>query len=378
MSAGTARDRADGRGLRVSARLAVRRLGALRFRSYLRADLAFDGRPVALHGPNGAGKTNLIEAISLLSPGRGLRGAASEELANTRAPGGWRVTAEIEGLDGAHEVATWGLGGGRSVEIDAKPAPQAALGGVLRVLWLTPAMDRLWMEAASERRRFLDRATLSLAPGHAEAASAYERGLRDRGRLLREGSRDRAWYEALEAGMAEAGAALIANRRATLARLAEAPPAPGFPAAELTLAREGPETPSELAAVWRDDRPRDFAAGRTLIGPHRDDLAATYADKGVPARLASTGEQKAMLISVTLANAFAVAGLVGAAPVLLLDEVAAHLDADRRAALYDALTTLGTQAFLTGTGAELFDTLGDRAALMRVAAREDGSLIPTD
>lgn len=371
----------------MTLRLAIRRLGLRRFRSHPRADLAFDGRPVALYGPNGAGKTNLIEAISLLSPGRGLRGASAEELTRggaaaegatrERAPKGWRVTAEVEGLGGAREIATWGVGAGRSVEIDAKPASQAALGGVLRVLWLTPAMDRLWMEAASERRRFLDRATLSLVPGHAEAVSAYERGLRDRGRLLRGGSRDRAWYEALEAGMAEAGAAVIANRRSALAGLAAAPPAPGFPAAELTLARAGPETASDLKAAWRDDRARDFAAGRTLVGPHRDDLGAEYAEKGVPARLASTGEQKAMLISLTLANAFAVTRAVGAAPVLLLDEVAAHLDADRRAALYGALAALGAQAFLTGTGPELFATLGGRAALLGVIAREDGSLIST-
>lgn len=346
-------------------RLALRRLRLWRFRSHARADLAFDGRPVAISGPNGAGKTNLIEAISLFSPGRGLRGAPGDELARGGAAEGWRAEAEAEGLGGLHEIATAGAGGGRSVEIDGKPASQAALGGALRVLWLTPAQDRLWLEGASERRRHLDRATLSLIPAHAEAASAYERGLRERNRLIREGSRDRGWYAAIEAGMAEAGAQVVANRRAALERLALAPPAPGFPAAALALEREGPDSAEALAAAWAE-RARDWAAGRTLTGPHRDDLGAVYAAKEVPARLASTGEQKAMLISLLLANARAVAEAVGAPPVLLLDEVAAHLDPARREALYDALLALGAQAFLTGTEAALFDALGDQA--QRVAA----------
>lgn len=347
-------------------RLAVRRLSLLRFRSHSRADLAFGGGIVAIHGPNGAGKTNLIEAVSLLSPGRGLRGAAGDELARGADPLGWRVAAEVAGLGGPREVATAGVGGGRGVEIDGKAAAQAALGGVLRVLWLTPAMDRLWVDAASERRRYLDRATFSLIPGHAEAAAAYERSLRERGRLIRDGVRDPAWFEAVEARMAAAGAEVVANRRAALARLGRAPRAEGFPAAELALEREGPETAADLASAWREGRGRDMAAGRTLVGPHRDDLGALYAAKASPARLASTGEQKAMLLSLALANARAVAEAVGAAPVLLLDEVAAHLDPDRRAALHAALEALGAQTFLTGAGPEAFAELGSRAERLRV------------
>jgi DNA replication and repair protein RecF len=349
--------------------VAVVGLRLLRFRSYARADLAFDGRPVAIHGPNGAGKTNLIEAVSLLSPGRGLRGASAEEMARRGDPLGWRVEARL--ADG-REIATWSEGASRRVAIDAKAASQAALGDALRVLWLSPAMDRLWTEGAAERRRFLDRATLSLIPRHGEAALAYERALRERNRLLRDGVRDAGWFEALEAAMAGAGAELVANRRAALARLAAAPPAPDFPAAALALEPGGPEDAAELRAALREGRGRDMAAGRTLVGPHRDDLAAVHAAKGMPARLASTGEQKAMLISLTLANAAAVAAATGAAPALLLDEVAAHLDADRRAALYRALAGLGGQAFLTGTGPELFDGL-DGAARLRVAEGPEGS-----
>jgi DNA replication and repair protein RecF len=324
---------------------------------------------VAVHGANGAGKTNLIEGVSLLSPGRGLRGAASEELARAPERLGWRVAAAIAAPDGLHEVTSRSEGAGRAVEIDGKPAAQTALGRVARVLWLTPAMDRLWLEAPGERRRFLDRVTLSLLPDHGEVALGYDRALRERNRLLRDQVRDAGWFDALEAQMADFGTRLAANRRAALARLAAAD-AGAFPRAELALERGGPEDSTGLAAALRAGRSRDLAAGRTLVGPHRDDLAAVYAAKGVPARLCSTGEQKALLISLILANARAVAADFGAAPVLLLDEVAAHLDAERREALYDAVTALGAQAWMTGTGPELFEGLGDRA--QRLAVSESG------
>jgi DNA replication and repair protein RecF len=350
----------------VTAGLAVGRLRLLRFRSYAAAEIDLPPGPVAVWGPNGAGKTNLVEAVSLLSPGRGLRGAPGEELARGGDPLGWRIEAGVAAPDGGHAVALAGAGGGRTVEIDGKPAAQAALSAVARVLWLTPAMDRLWLDAASERRRWLDRAALSLIPGHGAAAAAYERGLRERNRLIRDGVRDRAWFEAMEGGMAAAGAEVVANRRAALGRLEAAPAAEGFPAAALALEREGPEDAAGLAAAWREGRARDVAAGRTLVGPHRDDLGATYGAKGVPARLCSTGEQKAMLVSLVLANARAVATGFGAPPVLLLDEVTAHLDADRRAALHRAVARLGGQAILTGTGPELFADL-ERATRVRVA-----------
>jgi DNA replication and repair protein RecF len=343
-------------------RLAVARLGLAQFRSYARAQLELEPRPVAIFGPNGAGKTNLIEAVSLLSPGRGLRGAASDEFARAPERIGWKITAAV----GDREVATWSEGGaGRSVEIDGKPAPQTALGGVLRILWLTPAMDRLWTEGAAERRRFLDRVALSLLPDHAEVAIGYDRALRERNRLIRDEVRDEAWFDAVEAQLADFGARLAANRAAAVARLATVPARGTFPRATLALEAEGPREQEALALALRAGRGRDRAAGRSLVGPHRDDLRATYAAKGVPARLCSTGEQKALLISLVLANAEAVAAETGTPPVLLLDEVAAHLDADRRRALYSAIEALGAQAWMTGTGPELFDGLA--AQRLRVA-----------
>ena len=328
------------------------------FRSHRRTALTFDARPVAIHGPNGAGKTNLIEAISLLSPGRGLRRGAAEDFARRPEALGWKVMADL----GGHEVETGAEAGSpRSVRIDGKAAPQTALARIARILWLVPAMDRLWIEGAEGRRRFLDRIAMSFRPDHAEAVLAYERAMRERNRLLKDMVRDPTWYGALESRMAEASEAITANRRSAIERLAGAPP-DGFPVADLALTH-AEELPDDLAAALADSRPRDMAAGRTLIGPHRADLDEVWAEKGMAARDCSTGEQKALLISLILANARA---LEGERPILLLDEVAAHLDADRRAALYEAILASGCQAFLTGTGPELFAELGARAQTLEV------------
>lgn len=323
---------------------------------------------MAIFGPNGAGKTNLIEAVSLLSPGRGLRAAASEDLARRPEAIGWKVSAGLEGPDGPHEVATGSEGSGRRVEIDGKAASQTALGAVLRVLWLTPAMDRLWTEGASERRRFLDRVTLSLVPEHAEVAITYDRALRERNRLIRDGVRDPGWFAALEEAMASAGARLAAHRAAALALLASVEAEAAFPRAELSIEGEEPRDAGGLRDALRDGRGRDLAAGRTLVGPHRDDLRAIYAAKGIEARLCSTGEQKALLVSLVLANARAVAAGFGRAPVLLLDEVTAHLDDDRRESLFRAIAALGAQAWMTGTGPELFRGIDAQ----RVAVADSG------
>lgn len=334
------------------------------FRSHRALRLAFDGRPVAIWGPNGAGKTNILEAISLLSPGRGLRGAGAEEIGRRPDGARWKVSAVLDG----HEVDTWAEGPGRLVRIDGKAASQAALAGLARVVWLVPAMDRLWIEAPEGRRRFLDRLALSFFPGHAEAALGYERAMRERNRLLRDGVTEAGWYGALEARMAEAGAALTAARVATVERLMAAQVEGAFPVAALAL--DPGEGAADLGAALAEGRRRDMAAGRTLAGPHRADLRAVWAAKGMDAALCSTGEQKALLIALVLANARALAAETGAPPLLLLDEVAAHLDPGRRAALYDTLCGMGVQAFLTGTEAALFDSLGDRAQRMTVA--EDG------
>jgi DNA replication and repair protein RecF len=361
--------------------LAVRELTVSHFRSHERAALQLDGRPVAIHGPNGAGKTNLLEAISLLSPGRGLRRAAIEDMARRPEVLGWKITAALQSLHQVHEVETWAeLGNPRQTRIDGKAAAQVALGRIVRMLWLVPAMDRLWLEGAEGRRRFLDRMTLSFEPGHGEATLNYEKAMRERNRLLKDGVNEPSWYDALEARMASSGAAIIENRVFALARVAAAQEGAktAFPSAVLTLLgpqdADQPQTQDDLLDALSQGRGRDMAAGRTLVGPHRADLGAIYAAKDVPARQCSTGEQKALLISLILANARALADDFGAPPILLLDEIAAHLDAVRRAALYDEICDLGAQAFLTGTGAELFAELGPRAQSFQVD--EDAGVRP--
>lgn len=338
-------------------------LTLLQFRSHRRAALVLDGRPVAIHGGNGAGKTNIIEAISLLSPGRGLRRAGAEELMRRDEAVGWKIRAS---LGNGQEIETSAQpNASREVRIDGKAAPQIGLSRVLRVVWLVPAMDRLWIEGAEGRRRFLDRLTLSFTPSHAESVLLYEKAMRERNRLLKDMVRDASWYVVLEERMAQAAVDIRANRENTLARLkaAQEGAATAFPAADLMLTQEGPE---DLAAALGEGRARDMAAGRTLAGPHRTDLEARYAAKDQPAAQCSTGEQKALLISLILANARALQAETGEAPIVLLDEVAAHLDATRRAALYDEICTLGVQAFMTGTDADLFDTLGPRAQYWEV------------
>lgn len=366
---------------------AIHRLRLSHFRSYRTAEIDPGGESLALFGPNGAGKTNVLEAASLLVPGRGIRRAAIAEMIRAPERIGWRIEAEIStgDLDGRATVITSAEGGEatrRSVTIDDKQAPQTALGGLLRQVWLAPAMDRLFAEGPGDRRRFLDRITLGFHPDHAETTLDYEKAMRARNRLLREGHGDEAWLGALEAQMARAGASIARARAEALSRLISAQESRSeaagslFPQARLAIV--GPmetrfaqaihenASPAELAGAeaveeaWlarelARGRVRDRAAGRTLEGPHRSDLDAIYAAKDMPARACSTGEQKALLISLCLANARALLDATGAAPILLLDEVAAHLDADRRHALYGEIHALGAQALVTGTAAQLFD-----------------------
>jgi DNA replication and repair protein RecF len=357
--------------------LAVTQLTVSHLRSHKRARLDLDPRPLAIFGPNGAGKTNILEAVSLLSPGRGLRRASGDDLARKPENLGWKVSANLQSLHQTHEVETWAeTGAARQLRIDGKAAPQVALGRIARILWLVPAMDRLWTDGAEARRRFLDRATLSFEPAHADAVLAYEKAMRERNRLLRDAVRDTHWYGAIEAQMASAAALITANRQRAIAALmaAQDQAATAFPVATLALTYPEPQ-PDDLCRAWADLRGRDMAAGRTLLGPHRADLDAIYADKGVNARDCSTGEQKALLISLILANGRALAQDFGAPPILLLDEVAAHLDAARRAALYDEICALGAQAFMTGTGPELFAELGQRAQYAEVTETAGQSAI---
>ncbi|MEX0285006.1 MAG: DNA replication/repair protein RecF [Paracoccaceae bacterium] len=358
--------------------LHLRSLTLLNLRSHRRAQIDADARPVAIWGRNGAGKTNILEAVSLLSPGRGFRRAAAADIARRPDAPGWKIRAELRAPDRTHEIETFSeSGSARQVRIDDKSASQIALGRIAQVLWLLPSMDRLWIEGADGRRRFLDRMALSFDAGHAEAALAYEKAMRERNKLIKEQVRDESWFSALEAQMATAGNRLHQGRLVALAEVqaAQEQAQTAFPAAELELQQsegEMPETEDDLRAALAESRFRDFAAGRALVGPHRTDLYGVYAAKGVPARDCSTGEQKALLVSLILSNARALAARNGAAPILLLDEVTAHLDSGRRAALFDEICALQSQAWMTGTGPELFAELGDRA--MGLEVRETDGL----
>jgi DNA replication and repair protein RecF len=362
------------------------RLRLSHFRNYAAAALDLDRRHVVLVGPNGAGKTNLLEAISMLAPDRGLRRAPLEELAASGSDGTWAVAVTVETPAGGVDIGT-GLvpdEGGRRVRINGAPARSVEqMSEYLRVLWLTPAMDGLFSGPAGERRRFLDRLVMTLVPAHSASLRDFESAMRQRNRLLEEDA-DPAWITALEAQMAQHGAALHLARRDCLTHLSEliGKGASGdFPLAEVSmpplLDRSEPQTAAaletELRAVWGASRPRDRAAGRTLSGPHRIDFEVRYQQKRVPAALGSTGEQKALLVGLVLAHARLVRRIAGITPFLLLDEIAAHLDPDRRAALFDALEELQTQCFMTGTDPHLFEALGRRAQNVRV---RDGRLFP--
>ncbi|USI74217.1 DNA replication/repair protein RecF [Sphingomonas morindae] len=348
--------------------MAVARLTLTDFRSYPLLQLAVPPGFVVLTGENGAGKTNILEAVSLLAPGRGLRGAALAEMARSDGPGGFAVAAR---LTDATEIGTGTLAAAperRQVRINAAAAAATALSERLSVLWLTPAMDRLFSDSAGGRRRFLDRLVLALEPGHGHHAARYEAAMRARNKLLAEPEgADPAWLRALEAGMAEHGEALAGARARVVAALTERlAAAPEGPFARAALALEGWRG-GDLAAELRAGRARDAAAGRTLAGPHRSDLAVTHIGKGQPAARCSTGEQKALLIGLVLAHAGLVAERLGRPPLLLLDEVAAHLDPGRRAALFERLAAMGGQVWMTGTEPALFAELPGATARLAVA-----------
>lgn len=345
------------------------RLSLTDFRNHAGADMAATPGLVALYGDNGAGKTNILEAISLLAPGRGLRRAALGDMVRDGATGGFAIFAEVQANAG---LAPVGLGTGiepthpgrRIVRINGASAAAASLGEWVAVLWLTPAMDRLFVETAGNRRRFLDRLVLALDPRHAQHSNRYDAALRARGKLLADiAGADQQWLASLEAQLAEHGAAMDAARQRTLvalsADLSAQPDAP-FARPFLTLVdadgapREAPHTVETLTALFASRRRVDAAAGRATAGPHRDDLSAVHAATGRSAARCSTGEQKAMLLSLVLAHSDCVARLRRQRPVLLLDEVAAHLDPSRRAALYERLAGQQGQAWLTGTEAALF------------------------
>jgi DNA replication and repair protein RecF len=373
----------------------IRRLTLTNFRSYHAAQVKLDrAGPVVLTGANGVGKTNMIEAISLLAPGRGLRRATMDELAFSEGDGAnggtWAINAEIEGMLG---LATLGTGidapsgddgsTSRKCRIDRETVSSAAaFADHLRVVWLTPSMDPLFNGPASERRRFLDRLVLAVDAQHASRVSALERSLRSRNRLLEDPRSDPHWLDAVEHETAEVAVAVAAARAETVNRLSGAlaaahDRAQAFPVAEIALegwmeqllsTYSAGEIEDRYRALLKESRPRDAAAGRTLDGPHRSDLLVTHASKGVPAANASTGEQKALLIRLVLAHASLIKDMTGYAPLLLLDEVVAHLDPGRRAALYDALAALSAQVWMTGADPAAFGEITDRAQIFQVSA----------
>lgn len=363
--------------------MSLARLSLTDFRNH--AALRLDPGPglVILTGENGAGKTNILEAVSLLAPGRGLRGAALRDMARSDGPGGFGAAGELAAHASPSGGTTLGTGtlvaapDRRQVRINGAAAAANDLADHLAILWLTPAMDRLFTDAASGRRRFLDRLTLALHPAHAMHAARYEAAMRARNKLLAEEAPDAEWLTALEARMAEHGLAIEQARSATVAALAERlADAPESPFARAEIALDNADT-APLAPALRQSRARDAAAGRTLIGPHRADLLVTHAAKHQPAALCSTGEQKALLLGLILAHADLVraraAENAGGRPlILLLDEVAAHLDPHRRAALFDRLAGSGGQVWMTGTEAVLFEGAAAATRYILVDGRVEG------
>jgi DNA replication and repair protein RecF len=366
----------------------IRRLSVSNFRSYHAAQIEVAAGPVVLVGPNGSGKTNLIEAISFLAPGRGLRRAVLGDVAFSEGDGSWAVAADVEGALG---LATLGTGieppasedaaVTRKCRIDREPVASAtAFADHLRVVWLVPAMDGLFNGPASERRRFLDRLALALDAEHMTRVNALERALRSRNRLLEDARPDPHWLDAIEHETAELAVAVTASRVETVSRLqaalaARQHPASAFPAAALALdgwmewlvpLEPAVEVEDRYRAMLKANRARDAAAGRTLEGPHLTDLLVTHADKHIAAAEASTGEQKALLIGLILAHAGLLAEMSGFAPVLLLDEVIAHLDPMRRSALYAELDALGAQAWITGADAAAFADIEGKADVFDV------------
>lgn len=352
--------------------MALTRLVLSDFRNHADAALSPGSGFVVLAGDNGAGKTNVLESVSLLAPGRGLRRAPLAEMARQAGTGGFGVAATLAGETDIGTGTQPSAPERRIVRVNGAPAAATSLTEWLTVLWLTPAMDRLFVEPPSERRRFLDRLTLALAPGHAHHTARYEAAMRERNRLLaNEMPADPDWLTALEARMAEHGAAIDSARRITVEALAdrlEHQPDGPFARAGLTL--DG-DVVDDLARLLRAGRARDAAAGRTLTGPHRHDLAVTHLGKGQAAQLCSTGEQKALLLGIVLAHGELVADRIGRPPILLLDEIAAHLDPTRRVALFERLAGRG-QVWMTGTEAALFDGIGTAT---RYAVR-DGAIDP--
>jgi DNA replication and repair protein RecF len=371
--------------------LTLARLQVTDFRNHGHIELNLERGAVVLTGVNGAGKTNLMEAVSLLAPGRGMRRANFADLARRDGPGGWSVAADVEGPGGKVVIGTGqnpgpadasGRAAGRRVRIDGTDQRGSGiLGEQVRLLWLTPAMDRLFAGPAADRRRFLDRLVLAIDPGHGKRVLAFEKAMRERNRLLSGPGPDPAWLEAAERQMAEHGVAVTAARLDALALLGELVTDAGFesglfPQPELALSgvlepefdfKSATEIEEDYAKILYDSRHKDRLAGRTGQGPHRSDLEVRHKTKDMAAQLCSTGEQKALLISILLAQTEIVKRMFdGFWPLLLFDEIGAHLDAERRHALFARIEALGIQAWMSGTDREVFRGLGASAQIFEL------------
>ncbi len=360
---------------------ALTRLRLTNFRSHAALDLKLTPQPVCLWGANGAGKTNILEAISQLGPGRGLRAAPLNEITRHDAPSGWAVSATLnDDQKLGVGLGETGNGNKRTIRLDGAPATSSDLADLVRIVWLTPAMDSVFRGGASDRRKFFDRQVMAHIPSHGAVSARYEKAMRERNALLERGRIDPAWADAIEGRMAETGAVIAANRARVLTALqaaVDARPEGAFPKGDLHLdgdaeksAASGAgliEIQDQIAEALADGRFRDKAAGRTLSGPHRTDLSVIHRPTGAPAKESSTGQQKALLIGLILASAGALSDDGnGPSPLILLDEAAAHLDRDRRAALFDELLSIGGQAWLTGTESFLFEAFNDRAQLVEI------------
>ncbi len=372
----------------------LRELKLTGFRNYASLRLELDQRHVVLTGDNGSGKTNLMEAVSFLSPGRGLRRAAYESVGKTGSTGAWTVFAELEGAEGSVSIGTGltetaaGIDTQRRVRINGTQVKTSEeLLDHSRIVWLTPAMDGLFTGTASDRRKFLDRMVLAIDPLHGRRVADFEKAMRGRNRLLSEENSHSQWLDAVEAQMAELGTAIAAARMELVSLLSGViirnnDPASPFPDAILHMEGSLENSYGDMAASdlegeyverLKSARWSDKGAGRTLEGPHRSDLKVVHGPKSMVASLCSTGEQKALLVGILLAHARLTAEMNGFPPILLLDEIAAHLDAYRRAALFDMIDTLGCQAFMTGTDYQLFEAMGKRGNYFNVA---DGKVTP--
>ncbi|NTJ40985.1 DNA replication/repair protein RecF [Agrobacterium larrymoorei] len=369
----------------MTGKVYLSRLKLTDFRNYAEMSLRLDARHVVLTGDNGSGKTNLLEAVSFLSPGRGLRRAVLSDVTRVGAEAaGFSIFSDVDGMDGEVAIGT-GLDGegetlSRRLRLNGTPVKSVdELTDHLRVLWLTPSMDGLFTGPSVDRRRFLDRLVLSLDPTHGRRASDFDKAMRGRNRLLSEGRFDPVWLDGIEKQMAELGMAMAVARHEMLgllrALIESRADDSGFPKASLALSgfidgefhRPAVDLEDEYLSTLKESRYRDAGAGRTLDGPHRTDLLVRHTEKDMDAGRCSTGEQKALLVGLVLAHAQLTTNMTGYAPVLLLDEIAAHLDEGRRAALFDLVHALGGQSFMTGTDASMFSALGARAQFFNVS-----------